>query len=163
MNKMMQKFVDQEFCTEKEGEYMLKAIENKEVLMISGHRSAGVRPFMASCMAIAKGEFNAVQVKKEEDLEKECDFFLIPSIPGIDFEELMQKAVATGKGIVTVKEPETPYSIMKILKKNFKANGQTNQVFHMIECNKEDGIPFVQKVTKLTQNEKGKILKEDLE
>lgn len=163
MNKMMQKFVDQNFCTEKEAEYILNAIDNKETVMVSGHRSAGVRPFMATLMAIAKSQFKAVQVKSEADLEKECDYFLIASIPGIDFEALMQKAVATGKGIVTVKEPETPYSIMKILKKNFKATGNIDQAYHMIECNKEDGIPFVQKITKFTQNEKGKILKEDLE
>ncbi len=163
MNKMMQKFVDQKFCSEKEAEYILNAIDNKETVMVSGHRSAGVRPFMATLMAIAKSQFPSVQVKSEADLEKDCEYFLIASIPNIDFEELMQKAVATGKGIVTVKEPETPYSIMKILKKNFKANGNIDQAYHMIECNKEDGIPFVQKVTKFTQNEKGKILKEDLE
>lgn len=78
MNTMIKKFVDQETMTEEQGKYVEDAIMRKESIVVSGHRSAGIRPLMASLMAVAKTNFSNVQVKVFDDLEKDVEFFLIP-------------------------------------------------------------------------------------
>ena len=80
MDTMIKKFVDQEMMTEEQGQYIETAIMRKESIVVSGHRSAGIRPLMASLMAVAKNSFSNVQVKGFEDLEKDVEFFLIPGL-----------------------------------------------------------------------------------
>lgn len=126
MHPMLQKNVDSNFITEEQANYIEKAIENKESIIISGHRSAGVRVFMATIMAIVKSKYNTKQVKNEESIEGGVDYYLIPGIDG-DFEAIVQKAF-NDANIVTLKEPEHPYSILKIMKKAAKEGGDTNRV-----------------------------------
>lgn len=163
MNPFIQKFIDDGFFNETVGNYLEEAINNKESIIIAGHRSAGTRNFMANLMAIAKKQYGAVQVKKEEALEKEADYFLIPGIPDIDFEGLVAKALAKPEvAIISIKEPEQPVSLLKILKGFAKAGQPTKKVIHQIEADKKDGVPFISKVTKFTQGEDGKVAREDL-
>ena len=77
MHTMIKKYVDQGFMTEAEGNYIHEAIQNKESIIVSGHRSAGIRPLMAALMAVAKASFKSVQVKGFEDLESDTEYFLI--------------------------------------------------------------------------------------
>lgn len=162
MNPMIQKFVTQEFLTEAEGLYLENAIENKESIIVSGHRSAGIRPFMASLMAVAKGKFSSVQVKGFDDLDKEVEYFLIPGLDNIDFEKLVQDAMAKpNTSFITLKEPEHPYSILKLLKDVYKLNGDYSKVYNMIECRKVDDVPKLITITKMQLDEKGKIIKSD--
>lgn len=164
MHTMIQKFVDQKFMTEKEGQYLENAVENGDSIIIAGHRSAGTRNFIAATMAVAKGKYKTAQVKSMDDVAKECEYLLIPGVPGVDFEQLMEEVLKQkDKAFITIKEPEHPFSIMKIAKNAYKATGDTSKVIHMFECNKENDVPFVTKVTKMSFDEKGKMLKEDLE
>lgn len=160
---MIKRFIDQEFMTEGEAKYIEDAISNNESLIVAGHRSAGIRPLMATLMAVAKSKYKTVQVKGFDDLEKDdVEYFLIPGLDNIDFEELIAQAVAKpGISFVSLKEPEHPYSIMKILRNVFKENQNTDKIYNMIECSKENDVPFVSKITKLQVNEKGRIVKED--
>ena len=117
---MISKFVQQKFMTEEQGQYIEDAIMRKESIVVSGHRSAGIRPLMATLMAVAKKEFSNVQVKSFEDLEKEAEFFLVPGIDGIDFEKLIGDAIAVpNTAFISLKEPEHPVSLMKVMKANF--------------------------------------------
>ena len=162
MHKMIEKFVKDEFMTEAEGKYIEEALDRKESIIVSGHRSAGTRPFMATLMAIAKSKHSAAQVKGFDDLEKEGDYLLIAGIPDIDFEKLIGEAMAKeDTAMISIKEPDHPYSIMKLLRQGFKANGNTDKVYQVIECEKENDVPFVQKITEMKLNEKGKVQKED--
>lgn len=162
MNPMLKKFVDQEFMTEEEGELITRAIENKDSVIVAGHRSAGIRPFMASLMMVASRTHDAVQVKGPDDVEKDGDYLLIPGIDGLDFEELIYRAVLQeDKAMVTLKEPEHPYSLYKLLRKGYKENGNTDKVYWLIECDKEDDVPFVKKITRVSQNEKGKTIRDE--
>lgn len=164
MHKMIEKFVTQGFMKEAEGQYIEDALDRKESIIVSGHRSAGIRPFMATLMAVAKSKYTAVQVKGFEDLEKEAEYLLIPGIDGLDFEKLIGDAMAKpNTAFVSVKEPEHPYSIMKLLKGVYKATGDTSKVYQVIECEKENDVPFVQKITEMKLDEKGKVTKKDLE
>ena len=163
MNPFILKFVNDGFINETVGDYIEQAISKGESIIVAGHRSTGTRNFMANLMAMAKKQGTAVQIKKAEDLEKEAQYFLMPGIPGIDFEDLVYQAIKVPEtGLITIKEPEQPVSLMKIFKKLTKEAGPTTKVFHQIECDKKDDVPFVSKVTTFTMNEDGKVLKSDL-
>lgn len=164
MNSMIQKYVSQGFMTEAEGNYIDEAIQKKESVIVSGHRSAGIRPLMATLMAVAKGSFKSVQVKGFEDLNSDVEYFLIPGLDNLDFEKLIGEAMAKpNTSFVTLKEPEHPYSLLKLLKQVYKETGDTSKVYHMLECSKIDNVPKLTKVTKMSLDEKGKVLKVDLE
>ena len=163
MNPMISKFVQQGFMTEEQGQYIEDAIMKKESIVVSGHRSAGIRPLMATLMAVAKKEFSNVQVKSFEDLEKEAKFFLVPGIDGIDFEKLIGDAIAVpNTAFISLKEPEHPVSLMKVMKANFKNGKGINKKIHTLECTKIDGVPILEKITEMHINESGKVVKTDL-
>ena len=163
MNPMISKFVQQGFMTEEQGQYIEDAIMKKESIVVSGHRSAGIRPLMATLMAVAKKEFSNVQVKSFEDLEKEAEFFLVPGIDEIDFEKLIGDAIAVpNTAFISLKEPEHPVSLMKVMKANFKNGKGINKKIHTLECTKIDGVPILEKITEMHINESGKVVKTDL-
>ncbi len=163
MHSMIQKFVSQDFMTEEEGKYIDEAIARKESIIVSGHKSAGIRPLMASLMAVAKASFSSVQVKGLSDLDSEVDYFLIPGIANIDFEHLIGQAMEKpNTSFVTLKEPDFPYSIMKLLRQAFKETGDSSKVYQVLECAKVDDVPKLTKVTRMSLDEKGKVLKQDL-
>lgn len=164
MNKMIQKFVDQEFMTKAEGQYIEEALDRKESIVVSGHRSAGTRPLMATLMAVAKSKYSTKQVKSFEDLEEDVEYFLIPGIDGLDFEELIGKAMAKAEtNFVSIKEPEHPYSILKLLRGVYKETKDTSKVYQVLECSKIDDVPKLTKLTTMSLNEKGKMQKNDFE
>lgn len=163
MNPFIMKFVNDGFFNEVVGNHIDEALNNGDSIVIAGHRSTGTRPFMANMMAIAKKTYTTTQVKKVEDLEKDVQYFLIPGIPDIDFEDLVYQAIKVpNTNIITIKEPEQPVSLLKLFKKLYKEVGPTPKKFHQIECDKKDGVPFVSKVTTFTMNEDGKVVKSDL-
>ena len=163
MNPMIAKFVSQGFMTEEQGQYIEDAIMRKESIVVSGHRSAGIRPLMASLMAVAKGAFPSLQVKGFEDLQAEAEFFLIPGIDGLDFEKLIGDAIAVeNTAFVSLKEPEHPVSLMKVMKANYKAGKGIGKRIHTLECIKVDNVPVLDKITEMMLDESGKIQKKDL-
>ena len=163
MNPMIAKFVSQGFMTEEQGQYIEDAIMRKESIVVSGHRSAGIRPLMASLMAVAKGAFPSVQVKGFEDLQADAEFFLIPGIDGLDFEKLIGDAIAVeNTAFVSLKEPEHPVSLMKVMKANYKAGKGIGKRIHTLECIKVDNVPVLDKITEMMLDESGKIQKKDL-
>lgn len=163
MNPMIAKFVSQGFMTEVQGQYIEDAIMKKESIVVSGHRSAGIRPLMASLMAVAKSSFSSVQVKGFEDLQAEAEFFLIPGIDGLDFEKLIGDAIAVeNTAFVSLKEPEHPVSLMKVMKANYKAGKGIGKKIHTLECIKVDNVPVLDKITEMMLDESGKIQKKDL-
>lgn len=164
MNPFIQKFVDDGFFNETVGNYIEDVINKEESIIIAGHRSAGTRNFMANLMAVAKKQYNTVQVKKPEDIEKEAKYYLIPGNPNVDFEDLISKAIKKeDSAIISIKEPEQPVSLMKILRGYAKEGEPTSKIIHQVECDKKDGVPFVSKVTAFSQNEDGKVVRKDLE
>ena len=164
MHMMLQKLVDQEFMTQAEGEYIQEALDRKESIIVSGHRSAGTRPLMATLMAVAKTNYSSKQVKSFDDLEEDVDYFLIPGVPGIDFEELIGKAMAKPEtSFVSIKEPEHPYSILKLMRDVFKETNDSSKVYQVLECNKTDDVPELVKITAMSLNEKGRVQRVDFE
>lgn len=164
MNQNLKKLVDQGFMTEEQGEYIENAIRNKESLIVSGHKGWGIRPLIATLMAVAKSSSNALQVKGFEDLKTpNADYLLIPGINDIDFEKLVKDAMAVSNtALITLKDPEHPYSIFKLLREVFKETNDSSKIYHILECAKVNDMPILSKITKVTVDEKGKINKSDL-
>lgn len=164
MNPMLKKLVDQGFMAASQVDYIEEAIMRKESLIVSGHKGWGIRPLMATLMAVAKSNSKTVQVKGFDDLNNEADYFLIPGISGIDFEKLIADAMAVpNSSLISIKDPEHPYSIFKLLRQVFKLNKDTSKVYQILECAKVDDLPRLIKITQVTLDEKGKLVKVDFE
>lgn len=169
MNAMIQKFVDSGLFNETVGNAIEEAINNGESIIIAGHRSTGSRPLMVNLMAVVKKQYNAVQVKSAADLEKEADYYLIPSLPNEDMEALIEAVIKKpNASFVTIKDPEEQaISMFKILKKANKTDGPINKKFFQMDLDKTvhsaDGIPMTKSVLSFNIDEKGKIVKEPLE
>ena len=158
MNNMIQRFVDQEFMTQEEGQYIEDAIMRKESIVVSGHRSAGTRNLLAALMAVAKKNFASVQVKNPESLEKEAEFFLIPGMEGL--EDIVSEIISKeDTAFVSIKEPEHPVSLMKIMKKNFKNGTGIGKKVQTLECTKVDDTPVLDKIVEFHLTEDGKVKK----
>mgnify|MGYP000943479083 CR=1 FL=1 len=142
MNNFLKKMVDQGFMTEGQGNYIEESIMRKDCLIISGHRGWGILPLMAAAGAVAKGSFKIKQVKGFEDLKEETDYFLIADLIGL-------------------KDPDHPYSILKILGDVYKADGPTAKVLQVLECAKINDEKKLSKITQITMNENGKLAKVD--
>lgn len=160
MNKIIAKFVESKFITEGQGKIIEDGIKNKVSVIVSGHRSAGIRPFMANLMMLAKQEFKTVQVSGKDSLASDAECFLIPGIDGVNFEEIIQTAMEKdGASFISIKEPEHPYSIMKLLKAVYKSKGASDKKYLLIDCDKENDVPFVERITEVHINDAGKIVK----
>lgn len=162
---MLKKLVDQDFMTESQSKYLEDAIDRKESIIVSGHKGWGILPLMATLMAIAKTKYRTLQVKGFDDLKNEdIDYFLIPGISNIDFEKLIKEAMAVGNiSFISIKDPDHPYSIFKLLREVFKENEDTSKVYQILECAKIDDEPKLVKITQVTLNEKGRLIKKDFE
>lgn len=163
MHPMLQKSVDSGFMKEEHGLYIEEAIAKGETLIISGHRSAGIRPFMAAVMAVAKGSHKTVQVKDEAGctVGEDVDYILIPALTEENCDSLVQAAF-NAKNIITFKETELKYSMMKIMKVQAKETGDLSKVVNLVECRKINMVPHLINFSRMTYDEKGKVKREDL-
>lgn len=162
MNPFLKKLVDSKFMTEAQGNYIEEAVMRKDSVIISGHKGFGILPLMATISAIAKSNFKIKQVKSFEDLGDEADYFLIADLSNIDYAKLITDTVLKqGSSFIALKDPDHPYSVLKILGDVYKLNGDTSKVYQLIECVKVDGIPQLSKITRITLNENGKLVKVD--
>ena len=162
MNPMISKFLDSKFMTEEQAQYVENAINNNESIVVSGHRSTGVRPFMATLMGVAKKQYSTVQVKGFDDIDADTEYLLIPALDNLDFEALVGDAIGAKTPFISIKEPEHPVSLMKVMKQQFKLGKGIDKKIHTIEAKKVDGVPYVDKITEFCMDESGKIVKTDL-
>ena len=162
MNPMISKFVDSKFMTEEQAQYVENAINNNESIVVSGHRSTGTRPFMATLMGVAKKQYSTVQVKGFDDIDADIEYLLILALDNLDFEALVGDAIGAKAPFISIKEPEHPVSLMKVMKQQFKLGKGIGKKIHTIEAKKVDGVPYVDKITEFCMDESGKIVKTDL-
>jgi len=148
--------------TEGHANYIEEAVMRKDSVIISGHKGFGILPLMATVSAVAKSNFKIKQVKGFEDLNDEADYYLIADLSNIDYAKLITDAVLKAdSSFISLKDPDHPYSVLKILGDAYKINGNTSKVYQLIECVKVDGVPQLSKITQITMNENGKLVKVD--
>lgn len=164
MHKNLEKNLESNYINQEQAEYIEKALENGESVIVSGHRSAGTRVFMVELiqMVMQGGQHSLAQIKGASDVEgKDADYYAYPK-PGEDYEETIQAVFnKEGASIVTLKDDELPYSVNKIMKKAFKENGE-QQILSLIIAEKIDDVPYVTKISRMELNEKGKIERSEI-
>lgn len=164
MDPFLQKLVDQRFITEGQANYIEAAVMRKDSFIISGHKSFGILPLMATIGSVAKSNFQIKQVKTFEDLNEKADYYIIPALNDIDYAKLINDAMGLpNSAFIALKDPDHPYSILKLLTDVYKANGDTSKTYQVAECAKIDGEKVLFKITQMTMNENGKITKLDFE
>ena len=62
---------------------------------------------------------------------------------------------------ISIKEPEHPYSIMKLLRNVYKTNKDTSKVYQVLECDKINDVPKLTKLTRMSINDKGRVERVD--
>lgn len=164
MNPMLKKLVDSGFMTEAHANYIQEAVDNKDNLIISGHKGWGILPLMATVSAVTKSQHKIKQVKGFDDLKEETEYFIIPDLKEIDFAKLIEETIQVpNTSMVTIKDPDHPYAIFKILRDVYKINEDTSKVYQVIECAKINDEKKLAKITKVTVGDKGKLTKVDFE
>lgn len=169
MHANLEKNMETNFIDQEQAEFLQKAIENGESIIVNGHRSTGTRVFMVQLIQIAMQDTDheLAQIAKAEDVaSKDAKFYAYPK-PGEDYEETIQAVFnKPGASLISLKDDELVYSINKILKKGFKESNDAERAVNLIVTTKipynQDGTPFVEKIQRLTFNEKGKIQREEL-
>ena len=162
MNSFLKKLVDQKFMTEGQANYTEEAIMRKDCLIISGHKGWGILPLMATASAVAKTNFKIKQVKGFEDLKEESDYYLIADLSNIDYAKLITDAITVPNlSFISLKDPDHPYSLLKILGDVYKVNGDTSTTYQVLECAKVNDEKLLAKITQINLNESGKLVKVD--
>jgi hypothetical protein len=162
MNPFLKKLVDQNFMTEGHAGYIEEAVMRKDSFIISGHKGFGILPLMATISAVAKSNFKIKQVKDFEDIKEEADYYIIADLSDIDYAKLIADTMSVPKSsFIALKDPDHPYSILKLLGDVYKAKGDTSKVYQVVECIKVDGEKQLGKITQMTLNENGKVVKVD--
>ncbi|MDF2889847.1 MAG: hypothetical protein K0R80_214 [Clostridia bacterium] len=162
MNPFLKKLVDQKFMTEGHANYIEEAVMRKDSFVISGHKGFGILPLMATISTVAKANFRIKQVKGFEDLKEEADYYIIADLSDIDYAKLIADSMLLPKAsFIALKDPDHPYSILKLLSDVYKANGDTSKVYQVVECIKVDGEKQLGKITQMKLNDNGKVIKTD--
>lgn len=162
MNPFLQKLVDQKFMTEGHANYIEEAVMRKESFVISGHKGFGILPLMATVSTVAKTNFQIKQVKGFEDLKEAAEYYIIADLKDIDYAKLINDTMLVpNSAFIALKDPDHPYSILKLLGDVYKATGDSSKVYQIIECIKVDGEKQLGKITQMTLNENGKVVKVD--
>lgn len=164
MNPMLKKLVDSEFMNEAHANYIEAAIMNKDNIIVSGHKGWGILPLMATVSAVTKANFKIKQVKGFDDLSEEVEYYVIPDLKDIDFAKLVTDTIKIpNSSLVTIKDPDHPYAVMKVVKDAFKETKDASKVYQVIECCKVNDEKKLAKITKMTIDEAGKVTKVDFE
>lgn len=162
MNPMLKKLVDQEFMNEAFANYIEEAVKNKDSFIVSGHKGWGILPLMATVSAVAKSNFKIKQVKGFDDLADETEYYIIADLNNIDYAKLVADTMAIkNTSMICLKDPDHPYSFLKLVGDVYKVNGDTSKVYQVLECAKVNDQKQLAKITKITLNENGKTVKVD--
>lgn len=163
MSAMFQKLVDQGFMTAEQATYIDEAVSRKESIIVSGHKGWGILPLLATISTVAKDQYEILQVKDHESLTEKPEYFIISKPKVDDYEALVREAIAIKDvPMIAIKDPDHPFSLFKLLKGVYKENNDASKTYQVVECAKEDDVKKVGKITKVTMDENGKLIKEDL-
>lgn len=161
MNAMLQKLIDQDFLSTEQGEYLTAAIANKDNIIISGHRGHGILNLLATLGAVAKESLTLKPVRNIEMDTKDgnADYYLIGDLKDVDYPVFLTNLLATeDTSIITMKDAEHSFSIMKVLSDVYKANNNATKTYQLVECTKDsEGLKKISKIVKAVQNAQGKL------
>lgn len=157
MDVGLKKMVDNGFMTNEQALYIENAISAKESVIVSGHKGWGILPLLATIGNLAKQKFEVKQIKEKSGLDESAEYYLIATPKESDFEGLIISAFSKDEPTITLKDPDHPYSIMKVL----KGIDRINKRFCVVECAKIGEEKKVSNIKCLYISDSGKLIKED--
>lgn len=160
----LRQLADKGFITPEQVAYLEQRLEKKDNVIVAGHKGHGILILMANLMtAIPKGA-KIKQVKKiPGDLEGEADYFLLGDLKDQDYSQLLFKLFSKKDGaVLTIKDPDHNYSLMKIVREVAKETKDYSKAYVVVECKKVDEENKVVKITRITSNDSGRLIKEDV-
>lgn len=161
MHPMFEKLVKEAFITGEQVQLIEEAVTEKRSIIVSGHKGWGILPLLATISTYAKAENRIQQVKIIDDLESEADFHVMTNPKESSFEALVIEAIKRdGVNLLTIKDPDHPYSLFKIIKDINKENGSLSKKFLVVECAKKEDLKHVAKITKAEMDDAGKLKKD---
>lgn len=158
MDAGFKKLVDSQFMTEAQAVYIENAVSQKENIIVSGHKGWGILPLLATIGNFAKQQFEVKQVKDLDSLTDDVQYYVIAAPKESDFEALVVKAFSADMArTITLKDPDHPYSIMKVLKQIKKVD----RPFCVVECAKVGESKICSNIKRMYLSADGKVMKED--
>lgn len=163
MNPFVTKLINENFMTAEQGEYLAAAIAAKDNIIISGHRGHGILNLLAAMGAVAKESHKMKPVRNiETDIkDPEAVYYLIGDLKDVDYPAFLTRLLASEEAsIITMKDAEHSFSVMKVLSDVYKANAEAAKTYQLIECTKDaDGLKHIAKIVKAVQNKEGKLVR----
>ena len=162
MNSGLQKLVDQGFMTEEQGLYIEEAVKSHSTIIVSGHKGWGILPLLATIGSMAKDYYTVRQVKGFECLGEPADYYVIANPKETNYKGLVVDALCLPEGnMLALKDPDHPYSIMKVLKEVCKRTDNASTVCEVLECAKINDEKKLSKITRMSVTPDGKVQKID--
>lgn len=166
MHPMLQKLIDQNFMTAEQAGHLESAVANRDSFIISGHRGHGILPLLATIGATAQAGSKVKPVRNPDTDLKDPDagYYLIGDLKDTDFHALLSGILSTEEtSIITIKDADHSFSIMKLLSDVYKAGGKTPRTYQVVECTKDaDEVKKIAKIVRIVQNPDGKLEKTTL-
>jgi len=160
MHPMFQKLINESFMTEAQVQLIEEAVKEKRTIIASGHKGWGILPLLATISTYAKADHSIQQVKGIDDLNAPADFHVVTNPKDVSFEEVVISGVkAESVNLLAIKDPDHPYSILKIIKDVQKETQSVTKKFLVIECAKKEDVKHVAKLTHIEIDENGKLKK----
>ncbi|MBN2899142.1 MAG: hypothetical protein JXO44_10250 [Clostridia bacterium] len=161
MHPMFEKLVNESFINGDQIQLIEEAINEKRSIIVSGHKGWGILPLLATISTYAKADYSIEQVKTIDDLNAAADFHVMTNPKDSSFEDVIISAIKNEKvNLLTIKDPDHPYSLFKIMKDIHEEIGGLDKKFLVIECAKKDDLKHVAKITKVEMDETGKLKKD---
>jgi hypothetical protein len=161
MHPMFEKLVKDSFMTGDQVQLIEQAIGDKRSVIVSGHKGWGILPLLATISTYAKADHSIQQVKTCDDLSAQADFHVMTNPKEESFEAVVIDAIKReGVNLLTIKDPDHPYSLFKIMKDIHKEVGSLPKKFLVVECAKKEDLKHVAKITKVEMDDAGKLKKD---
>lgn len=164
-SKKLQELANTDFITPEQAEFLEQCIENKENIVVAGHKGHGILILLShlvTCINPAQAKLK--QVKNiPADLEAEADYYLVGDLKDKDYEELLTALFSKkDSAVLTLKDPDHNFSLMKIIRDVAAKTNDYSKKYIVVEAKKVQDVKKVCKITRLSFNNAGKIVKEDI-
>lgn len=152
------------FITPEQAEYLEQCLARKENVIVAGHKGHGILVLMATLMTAIPPDYKIKQVKNiPADLEGEADYYLLGDLKDKDYGQLLTQLFRKkDAAVLTIKDPDHNYSLMKVIKDVVDETKDYTKVYVVVECKKVNEEKKVTKITRMAYDEKGKLVKEDV-
>jgi hypothetical protein len=163
-SKKLQDLVATGFIAEEAAEYVEKCIQNKENIIVAGHKGHGILILLSNLLTcIDKANNKVMQIKNgSTDAADVADIYLVGDLKETNYDELLTNLYSRpDSSVFTLKDPDHNFSLMKIIRDVYNKTKDSSKIYVMVECKKINDEKKVFKVTRFTLTDEGKLVKNE--